>query len=260
MKVVTLYYDSDIANPTEWDGQWQLYSFNRRHNAYEDPERFFPNGHPTIGLRRKLDVGLAFTLSYTEHGNCRWFRGGEERSGRRGDYDFDTVRFAGLLIWEHPPRDLGAQTLEERQRDADQFLETYTAWANGDGYGFMVEDVDANGERTEITSTFGFYGNDLEYMASQIREAVGDDQDVEVEGEAAGVASYMRLTNPPVGPPHGPWTPREGLRYGTMDETEVAVWSDYVSEAGAEELGINNLSADELNELRALRLKLKMKL
>lgn len=251
MKVVTLYYDSDLQNPADWDGQWTLYSFNRRHYSYADPEQFFPNGRPSIGLRRKLNVGLAFTLSYTEHGNCRWFRGGEERSGGRGDYDFDTVRIAGLLVWEHSPREMGARTLEERQRDADQFLETYTAWANGDGYGFRVEDEDENGERTEIESVFGFFDNDLEYMASQIRDAVGDDQDVRVEGEADYVAHHMVLTNPPVGPRHGPWTPREAYKQGLIDDSEVAVWSDWASDQGHE-----NLTVD-YEELQRLREKLK---
>lgn len=246
MKVITLYHDPDIQNPSEWDGTWTLYSFNRRHNSYADPKQFFPNGHPTIGLRRKMNVGLAFPLSYTEHGRCRWFRGGEERSGRSGDYDFDTVRFAGLLVWENPPRDMGSRSLAERQRDADAFLETYTAWANGNGYGFRVEDVDADGERTEIESVFGFYGNDLEYMASQIREALQGDPNFEFEGDAAEMGTYLNLDPGPYRG-IGPWTPREAFLNRSMDYSEASVWSDYNAEQGYENLAI---PYDELQRLK----------
>lgn len=253
MKVVTLYYDHDLPNPsTDWDGTWTLYSFNRRHINYADPSRFFPNGHPTIGLRRRMNVGLAFPLSYTEHGNCQWFRGGDERSGRRGDYDSDTVRYAGLLVWENPPEDMGSRTLAERQRDADAFLETYTAWANGNGYGFRVEDVGPDGERTEIDSIFGFFGNDLADMALQIRQALQGDPNVEFEGEAAGISSYLNLDPGPY-PGIGPWAPREAVVHRLMDPDEAAVWSDYCADHG-----LDNLTVD-YQELERLKRELEGK-
>ena len=250
MKVISLFHDPDIEDPSENDGAWTVYSFSRRHRAFADPERFFPNGRPTIGLRRKLNRGLAFVLTYSEHGPCQWTRGNWPDDGPVRN-QWDTVRFAGLLVWEKPPGAMGARTPEARGEDADHFLEVYTAWCNGEGYGYRVEDEDEDGNRTEIESVFGFYGTDLEYMASEIRHHVGDDPDIRVEGDATEMSAYMQLTNPPVGPPHGPWTPHQALHRGEMDLDDAAVWSDYSAEQGHENLAI------DLNELKRLREKLK---
>src|ERR1700722_6030503 len=153
MKTLELVSDPDIENPAKFDSNWKLYSFNSRHASYKDPDHFFPNGRPDenpvpIGLRRKLAVGTAFILSYSEHGDCNW---GVE--GTIALPQWDSCRIAGLLVWEHPIKDLGPKTYAERQKDAENFCEVYTAWCNGEGYGYSIK----NEEGEELTSCYGFY-------------------------------------------------------------------------------------------------------
>ncbi len=71
---VTIHHDHDLEDPADnGDNNWKLYSFIDRHVNYKNHEEFFP---PNIGLRKKLQVGLAFVLDYFEHGNCSWSRAG----------------------------------------------------------------------------------------------------------------------------------------------------------------------------------------
>jgi hypothetical protein len=172
--------DPDLENPTEWDGQWTVYSFGRRHLSYKDPEELGlslergEDGKPKVlnpGLRRKLEVGLAFFLSYYEHGGSVWSLIGEGPQCR-----WDTVSLAGLLVWEHPPKELGAKSREDRAKDARRFLETYNAWSNGDGMGYVVEDVvecDRHEQHYEhLDSCWGFYGNDRDHLFDSILAAI----------------------------------------------------------------------------------------
>lgn len=180
--VVNLHYDGCLECPSEWDG-WKLYSFSRRHNSFRDPESFdlgeLKDGLPVVrnpGLRTKLRVGLAFWLSYYEHGNCVWGLLNQVPS-----CPWDTVPIAGLLVWESKPEDIGAKSYEDRAKDAADFLKTYTAWSNGECYGYTVEDGEGG--------CGGFYGPDLAYMFDAIREDVGD-REVKFVGEAADLADY----------------------------------------------------------------------
>ena len=132
---VHLEHDGDGENPSEWDG-WRLHSFGRRHTNFRDPKslglalELDSDGWPKVknpGLRSKLKAGLAFFVSYFEHGQCVWFIPGEGPS-----CPWDSVRCAGLLVWEHDSADLGPKTYADRQRDARNFLKTYTAFCNGE--------------------------------------------------------------------------------------------------------------------------------
>ena len=75
---------------------------------------------------------------------------------------FDSVRVAGILLWEQPPAVLPSG-YREREADARGFLDTYTAWANGEVYGYEIERIttcDASGTASAefVDSCFGFYG------------------------------------------------------------------------------------------------------
>lgn len=195
MKILTLHNDDSPENPCDFDSQWKLYSFNRKHRSYKSPDAFFPDGKPSIGLRRKLATGTAFILDYYEHGLCKWSLGGEGPSCR-----WDTSEGAGILVWEHPVKDMGAKTREARAKDAASFLETYTCWCNGDVYGYSVENVKTlecgHTENELIDSCFGFYGNDLDFMGEQIRAAIDGDPEVQIRGEAKGLADYHDFVSP----------------------------------------------------------------
>lgn len=184
MKIVKIFHDEDAESPMEFDGSWTLYSFNRRHVNYKNPAAFFGDfGEPNDELKEKLNVGLAFILSYYEHGSCIW-----SRQGMGQQCQWDTVGVAGVLVWEHKPDDL-AKTIEERAKDADIFLATYTAWCNGEVYGYSVEEeVKKPCGHMEIEhgdSCYGFFGPDLAYMFDNIRDALGDDKTCKAGNELA---------------------------------------------------------------------------
>lgn len=191
MLKLSLHYDGDIENPCDFDG-WKLYSFCRRHSNFRHPDDLGlgsidpTTGLPKItnpGLRNKLKHGLAFILSYYEHGNCLWLLLGDEPAGV--EFRWDGVRLAGLLVWEDKASHLGPRTFDGRRQDAAVFLRTYTAWCNGEGYGYSIED----GHGNHVGSCYGFYGGDVKYMFEQIRPQL-EDQEYEVEGEAGWLADH----------------------------------------------------------------------
>ena len=78
-------YDYDVEVPDSGYDGWKLISFGRKHTNFEHPDNYvktFDRGTrevtpANIGIRRKLDVGLAFWLSYYEHGQGAWSLIGE---------------------------------------------------------------------------------------------------------------------------------------------------------------------------------------
>lgn len=201
-KIITLYHDEFAESPAEFgDGCWKLYSFSHKHRSFEHPDKFFPDGKPTLALRNKLRVGLAFVLDYYEHGQCCWSLASNGPSCR-----WDTARNAGLLVWEHSPSVMGAKTREDRAKDAEGFLETYTAWCNGEVYGYSIEEVVTlpcgHIEMRDVTdgSCFGFYGNDLDYMKSEIIACLDGDTEILIKGDAQdlfSVSDFKDKTAPP---------------------------------------------------------------
>jgi hypothetical protein len=193
---VNLHHDQDCPNPmTDCDGQWTLHSFGRRHVNYTNPEALGlslerdADGYPKVrnpGLRTKLKVGLAFFVSYFEHGQCMWFM-----PGCGPTCPWDSVKCAGLLVWDHKPSDLGAKTYQERQKDAASFLEEYTHWCNGECYGFQVEDQEGG----DLGGCCGFIGSadTLDYMFDEIRACIPEGAEAEVAGEASFLADYKDL-------------------------------------------------------------------
>lgn len=194
--VVKVETDPDVEDPSDHAGAWRLYSFNRRHASFTDPESLGlgdaldpKTGDPKVvnpGLRTKLRVGLAFFLSYYEHGECSWFLKGEGRPGV--EFRWDGNRNAGLLVWEHDPSEMGAKTHADRAKDAESFLDTYTDWCNGHGLYYSVEDSEGN----LIDSRGGFYASDEEYV---LRENVAPNlvgKTFTVAGDAGHYESALR--------------------------------------------------------------------
>lgn len=202
--IVTIDHDQDCENPLEYDG-WKLHSFCSRHRNYKHPSELGlglylgPDGMPpveNIGLRRKLEVGTAFILSYYEHGDGCWSLKGEGPQCR-----FDSTQIAGLLVWEGKPKDCGwgrelepdgsllhknfETTLEARAKNARATLRVYSDWANGHCYQYDIKEYDeeAEEEGEEITSSSGYIGDDV---VSAIKEAAKDEdlRIVKVDGSA----------------------------------------------------------------------------
>ena len=177
-KVVRIEHEINPTCPNDdGDGQWTLYSFNRNSIHYKNPWDFFKETKDgklvpeNIGLHRKLKVGLAFVLQYYEHSLGRY-----DIQGHGPQCQWDTSNYGGILVWENKPRDMGHKKYEDRQKDAEAFLETYNAWMNGWVYWCSIESPD--GEFDE--SCGGFYDDGLvEYLAENLEK--GDR--VKLEGD-----------------------------------------------------------------------------
>ena len=180
---------------TDFDGQWTLHSFSRRHYNFKEPDELgFNNRDGEVvvknpGLRRKMQVGLAFVLSYYEHGNSLWMlQNGSKPAGV--EFQWDGTRVAGLLVWGHKPGDMGAKSYEDRAKDAQGFLDEYNEWCNGNCYGYDIETEDGE----HVDSCWGFIGSDatLNYMFDVISESTKDAV-VKVEGDGAWLADHHKI-------------------------------------------------------------------
>ncbi len=192
-----LWNDGDCENPCQ-DSDWKVYSFSRKHNSFRNPSFFFVDSEDqSLGLKpellAQLDEGeTAFALSYYEHGNALWSLANEGPTCQ-----FDSVKFAGFLIWEGSIEDLAnwvgpiaeVSTKEERKKQARQFLDMYTKWINGSVYGYTLEDAENN----EISSCSGCYN--IEEMAESIREEVRGQAELKIEGDAAWLANHYDFTS-----------------------------------------------------------------
>jgi hypothetical protein len=181
MKFLTIEHDPDTESPNEWGG-WRLYSFSRRHNSFKDPDYFYEDGKPNAEIQALLEKGLAFPLSYFEHGNCQWSLMNEGYKCQ-----FDSVSRAGMLVWEGKEEDLGASTVEDRAKHARSFCEVYTEWSNGETYWFKLE----NEQFEEGDACGGFIG--MESVAEEIRSRVGK-EDIKIKGDCADIAEYYKFT------------------------------------------------------------------
>lgn len=193
-KFVTIEYDEDAECPMEWDGQWTLYSFKRNSIHFKDIRTFLDvHDHINIGLRKKLEAGTAFWLDVYEHSGIAYSLHGEGMQDR-----WDTAPKGGLLIWENPIKELGAKTYEDRAKDAKAFLDTYNAWANGQGLWYSVEKPGKTcphcgmaAEPEDVDSCGGFY--EADYMSACIVEHLEPGDVVRLSGDAKNVFDESKL-------------------------------------------------------------------
>jgi hypothetical protein len=179
---VEIFHDPDVESPCNEDGAWKLYSFSPRHLSYRHPDNFFPDGKPSSELQDKLKQGAAWILSYFEHGQCQWMLSDEPRDMLAGDWHWDGVDKAGVLVWEHPLDELGPRTKQARRADAAEFVEIYTSWCNGETYGYTITDSDGR----EVGEGDFLIGDD--HLLASIRVDLNEgDKVVEVRDKVAGL-------------------------------------------------------------------------
>jgi hypothetical protein len=197
--IVTVDHDPDCENPLKGGG-WKVHSFCSRHRSYKHPSELGlgPDGLPpveNIGLKRQLEVGTAFILSYYKHGDGCWSLRGEGPQCH-----FDSTQIAGLMVWEGKPKDCGwgsvdpdggcrrrnfETTLEARAKNARDTLEVYNEWCNGHCYQYKIkeynEETEEEGE--DIDSSCGFVGD--KHLMSGLRDALQgtDIRIVKADGE-----------------------------------------------------------------------------
>lgn len=182
---LTVGHDSDVCNPCEdGDGRWQIHSFNKRHIGFIDPDDLLidsETGEIKAEIKAKLESGLAFILSYHEHGLCMW-----SLAGTGPQCQWDTVSKAGIAIWEEPEENIGAKTYEDRAKDCKNALEEYTDWCNGNCYWFAI----TTKKGKKIGEGGSLIGNDQ--LEDAIREELPEDatkENTEIE-DKHGILAY----------------------------------------------------------------------
>lgn len=222
---LTATHDYNTESPNSY-GAFVVRSFSTRHVDNVDPEVFMEKDCPTCNGYGYIDddtpqpedcqacegIGtvpcnlmehpdVVATLSYYEHGLCKWMVGESTVPDYGG---FDTVGVAGVLTW-HPTeaveRDWFYKVTEEEQRKIlDDVVAYYTAWANGECYGYSLDELEQCGEclnveiGENIDSCWGFIG-DEEFNYHLNTEAMHgiNPADVEVVGEAEYVVELKQV-------------------------------------------------------------------
>jgi hypothetical protein len=179
---VEAMHDPDCDNPCEdQDGVGHIRSLSNRHInriGYDEAKAL---------LESDADV---VALSYYEHGNCVWMVAGSAKENTPGvEFQWDGTRFAGVWIPDDSVREsyTGQDGLSRRDwmvKQAECACETYTAWSNGDCWGYSVQVFkvrkDGDGEvfdsledyRRDAAehedSCFGFIGHD--YFKDEMKD------------------------------------------------------------------------------------------
>ncbi len=208
---LTLHIDVDqfMGDPCEEDHNWKLVGFNRKLISFQDHDNitvgnlnFGMQGNPptfhgagAAGIRRKLEVGLAFVLAHYEHGpgTSTWMlNGGPYPAGV--EFQWDGHEVAGILVWPHSPDDMGAKTPEKRREDAASFLKLYNGWANGNIYEFRLHDE----HDEQIEGTSGWVDDDLGEAAEEVTSWLKPGDEVTVTGDSEWLQKYHDFTTIPV--------------------------------------------------------------
>ena len=163
---VTVYHDPFTDNPNDYSA-FRVVSFNNRHVDSQHPD--------TIDRNR-----IVGALSYYEHGLCRWMLGASTVPDPGG---FDTVDTAGVIVYDGTQHEWLEIPADDRRATLEEVAATYTAWCNGETYGYTVEAVDTCdhcGQETPelVESVGGFIG--VDWLKESVRETLGE-LNVEVE-------------------------------------------------------------------------------
>jgi len=180
---LTVQHDPDTDCPCEdGDGRWQIYSFSTRHNRFKHPDELIDDetGEIKAEIKAKLESGLAFFLSYYEHGLCRW-----SLAGTGPQCQWDTVSKAGIAIWEEDEDNIGAKTYVDREKDCKIALEEYTEWTNGNCYYYKITT-----KKGKVIDSCGSIIGD--YIEQAIYDSLPDDatkDNTEID-DKLGILSY----------------------------------------------------------------------
>lgn len=181
---LTVLPDHDAENPNNEDTLFHVHSFSNRHINFTDPNNI------------DFDETPGFMLSYFEHGRCLW--GLEGTMSGMPDFRWDGVRYAGFLE-VLDGNDWFLNESDEKQRSiAEAHMEYYTAWSNGDTYGYIFEEVSVEecdlGYEHEsvrhIDTCFGFVGDDhlVDHVRHLLKHYEVEESDLEVVDEAYSAA------------------------------------------------------------------------
>lgn len=209
---VKISLDHGCDNPMEY-GMFDIVSFNSRHANSGDPDLWFScqyendfwycgevhenqlvtldgDDEPHEWMPNPLMIA---PLSYYEHGRFKWMVGNSTVPDYGG---FDTVRVAGLIAFKddkHKQEFLewmpeAAKLSYDRYREyligvCESVVEEYTAWGNGDCYGYEVLEWDPEVEEysIEVDSCWGFIGDYVYEAVKEVMDVEDPKEDIDYE-------------------------------------------------------------------------------
>lgn len=227
---LTIHHDelSYDLNPNNEDlPLFKLHSFNNHHVDFTDPNYLlacqyeYPEGHEYEGdpcdelpiehgseedeISDHEWVGPeGWFLSYFEHTTCRW--GLQGTMSGMPDFRWDGTEFAGFLEVTVPDDERewwDGRPEEDRREAAESFVQEYTDWANGEVYGYEIEELEPtktcdlgyeHEQIGEVDSCFGFIGFDnIQDEVRGITYTMGaTENNTEIVDKAYGIAEYGR--------------------------------------------------------------------
>lgn len=146
---LTVEHDEDCECPIQFENTGdRIISFSSRHNNFCHPDSL---PYTPAELKKLLSRGLAYWLSYYEHGSCLWqLADGPKIPG--STCPWDSVSRAGLLVLS-----ANCHRLKSKRRElAVDLVAEYTRWCNGECYWYRLADADDE----DIDSCGGFIGLD----------------------------------------------------------------------------------------------------
>jgi len=211
----------------------RIVSFNNRHLSYEHPDNWLavetecercngdgwtedysqPENHnsaecePCEGTGNTVSVhdDVLATLSYYEHGLCKWSVGDSTVPDYGG---FDTVSVAGVIVWNGDDTERewwNSLDTDHQARILDGIAKEYTSWSNGDTYWFALKQLSTvhdcpncrgHNEPGDLDESCGGYIG-VEVLLDEVKELLRYHEinpgDVEVVGNLAYVLDHSDL-------------------------------------------------------------------
>ena len=145
---IAIEHDTDAESPAEW-GSYTIVTFHTGNiTDVTNIEKYaFDSGKLKPWVGAKMRAGKMFAISYSSHGPMSNY-GAMYGSANLDDID-------GFIIFtDEYAKNFSAY--EDRYKMAEQDMETYTQWANGEVYGYDITGI--KGYEFEDGSCWGFYG------------------------------------------------------------------------------------------------------
>jgi hypothetical protein len=144
---IEIVQDQDSESPADW-GNYTLAMAPSLHLINGDKEwsdYVDDDGMPTDETMTKLESGKVWPISYSSHGPQCLYQLAYDSSDADGFIEFEDDYIKGV-------------SKDARKKYAEQALETYSQWANGETYGYHL--TSPYKDDFDDDSCYGFYGYD----------------------------------------------------------------------------------------------------
>ena len=153
-ETVEIHHDSDVERPFENDNYFKIVVLHRR---YTDPSKGECGSAPEEVAQWEKENAKDWhilPLFMLDHSNTT-YRAGKTNPFGNGDIArFDSGRVG--IVAQRKDIDGIITSEEDFKKSAKNNLETYTAWANGETFGYKIKDENDQ----EDDSCWGYYGLD----------------------------------------------------------------------------------------------------